>query len=104
MKNYLEVLQEKAKKIDANIEMCGFDKECITNVIAKKVRSNFEHEDLAVIKEKAITIEAITSTNNEDKSSILDAIEEKIKEILEKENELFTSIELQQNFMPLDLG
>lgn len=104
MKNYLEVLQEKAKKIDANIEICGFDKECITNVIAKKVRSNLEHEDLAIIKEKAITIEAIISTNNEDKSSILDAIEEKIKEILEKENELFTSIELQQNFMPLDLG
>lgn len=84
--------------------MCGFDKECITNVIAKKVRSNLEHEDLSVIKEKAIIIEANISVNNADKSSILDAIEEKIKEVLEKENELFTSIELQKNFMPLDLG
>ena len=84
--------------------MCGFDKECITNVIAKKVRSNLEHEDLSVIKEKAIIIEANISVNNADKSSILDAIEEKIKEVLEKENELFTSIELQKDFMPLDLG
>ena len=84
--------------------MCGFDKECITNVIAKKVRSNLEHEDLSVIKEKAIIIEANISVNNADKSSILDAIEEKIKEVLVKENELFTSIELQKNFMPLDLG
>ena len=84
--------------------MCGFDKECITNVIAKKVRSNLEHEDLSVIKEKAIIIEANISVNNADKSSILDAIEEKIKEVLEKENELFTSIELQKDFIPLDLG
>jgi hypothetical protein len=104
MNSYLEVLQDKAKKIGADIEMCGYDKECITNVIAKKVRSNLEHEELYVIKEKAIIIEANISVNNEDKSSILDAIEEKIKEVLEKENELFTSIELQKDFMPLDLG
>ena len=81
MNSYLEVLQDKAKKIGADIEMCGFDKECITNVIAKKVRSNLEHEDLSVIKEKAIIIEANISVNNADKSSILDAIEEKIKEV-----------------------
>jgi hypothetical protein len=104
MNSYLEILQDKAKKIGADIEMCGYDKECITNIIAKKVRSNLENEELSVIKEKAIIIEANILGDNQDKSSILDAIEEKIKEVLEKENELFSSIELQKDFMPLDLG
>jgi hypothetical protein len=104
MNSYLEVLQEKAKKIEANIEMCGYDKDCIKDVLVKKVRSNLEHEELSVIKEKAITLEAVITSDNVDKSSLLDAIEKKIKVILEEENERYTSIELQQNFMPLDLG
>lgn len=104
MNDYLKILQEKAKKIDVDIEMCGYDKECIKNALASKVRSNLENEDLSIIKEKAMQIEAIISSNNEDKTSLLDAIEERIKEILEEENERYTSIEMQQNFMPLDLG
>jgi len=104
MNNYLKVLQEKAKKIHANIEMCGYDKECIKNILAKKVRSNLENEDISVIKEKAITIEAIIPTNSNDKTALLDAIEERIKVILEEENERATSLEMQENFIPLDLG
>ena len=104
MNSYLEILKEKAKKVDANIEMCGYDKECIKNILAAKIRSNLEDEDLFLIKEKAIKIEAILTTTNENKSSLLDAIEERIKVILEEENERFTSIEMQQNFTPLDLG
>ncbi len=104
MNNYLKVLQEKAKKIDANIEMCGYDKECIKNILAKKVRSNLENEDISVIKEKAITIEAIIPTNSNDKTALLDAIEERIKVILEEENERATSLEMQENFIPMDLG
>ena len=104
MNDYLKILQEKAKKIDADIEMCGYDKECIKDVLASKVRSNLENEDLSIIKEKAIQIKALTNTTNIDKISLLDAIEERIKEILEEENERYTSIEMQQNFMPLDLG
>ncbi|NQY25406.1 MAG: hypothetical protein HRT41_15400 [Campylobacteraceae bacterium] len=104
MNGYLKVLQEKAKKINVNIEDCSYDKECITNLIAAKVRANLEHEELSVIKEKAVIIEAIIPTNKEDKIALLDAIEERIKEILKEENERFTSIELQENFIPLDFG
>ena len=104
MYDYLKILQEKAKKIDADIEICGYDKECIKDVLASKVRSNLENEDLSIIKEKAIQIKALTNTTNIDKVSLLNAIEERIKEILEEENERYTSIEMQQNFMPLDLG
>jgi len=102
MNSYLEVLQEKAKKIDADIEECGYDKDCIKNILARKVRTNLENEELTVIKEKAITIEALIQS--EDKDSLLDAIENRVKEILEEENERYTSIELQQNFIPLDLA
>ena len=102
MNSYLEVLQEKAKKIDADIEECGYDKDCIKNILARKVRTNLENEELSVIKEKAITIEAVILS--EDKNSLLDAIENRVKEILEEENERYTSIELQQNFIPLDLA
>ena len=63
MNGYLKVLQEKAKKINVNIEDCSYDKECITNLIAAKVRANLEHEDLSVIKEKAVIIEAVISAN-----------------------------------------
>ena len=104
MNGYLKVLQEKAKKINVNIEDCSYDKECITNLIAAKVRANLDHEDLSVIKEKAVIIEAVISANKEDKIALLDAIEERIKEILKEENERFTSIELQENFIPLDFG
>lgn len=104
MYDYLKVLQEKAKKIDVNIEMCGYDKECIMNVLASKVRSNLENEKLSIVKKKAIQIQALKNVDNMDKNSVLDAIEERIKEILEEENKRYTSIEMQQNFMPLDLG
>jgi broad-specificity NMP kinase len=102
MNSYLEVLQEKAKNIGANIQPCGYDKDCIKEVLAAKVRSNLEHEELDVIQEKALTIEA--NITNETKEALLDAIEQRIKVILEEENERYTSIELQQNFIPLDLG
>ena len=84
MNSYLKILQEKAKKIEANIETCSYDKECIVNAIASKVRSNLEYQDLFIIKEKAILIEALIPKNIEDKSSILDIIEEKIKDVLDK--------------------
>lgn len=104
MSDYLEVLQKKAKKIGANIEECGFDKDCIKDVLANKVRSNLEHENLNTIKEKALAIEADIFFCKEDKKLILDVIEKRVKNILEEENERFTSIELQKDFMPLDLA
>ena len=104
MNDYLEILKQKAKKIDVNIEMCGYDKECIKDILAKKVRTNLERENLSIIKEKAIQIEANVDSKNTDKISLLDAIEQRVKEILEEENERFTRIEMQQNFMPLDLA
>lgn len=104
MSDYLEILQEKAKKIDADIEICGFDKDCIKDVLANKVRSNLENEKLIVIKNKALIIEADISKDCEDKKLILDAIEKRVKKVLEEENERFTSIELQKDFIPLDLG
>lgn len=104
MNTYLEVLQEKAKKIDANIEACAFDKECIANTIAAKIRTNLKDKDITTITEKALSIVAIIPTNNEDKEFLLNAIEERVKEILKEENELFTSIEAQNNFIPLDFG
>ena len=104
MYDYLKILQEKAKKINIDVERCGYDKECIKDALASKVRSNLENEDLSIIKEKAIQIEAVINTSNISRTSLLDAIEVRIKEILEEENERYTSIEMQQNFMPLDLG
>ena len=102
MNSYLEVLQQKANKIGANIESCGYDKECIKNILAQKVRTNLEEEELHIIKAKALEIEA--TFTQESKVSLLNAIEQRIKEILEEENERYTSIELQQNFIPIDLG
>ncbi len=104
MYDYLKILQEKAKKIDADIEVCGYDKECIKDALASKARSNLENEELYIIKEKAIKIDAVINTNTMDKNSLLDAIEERIKKILEEENELYSSIEAQKGFMPLDLA
>ena len=47
MDAYFEILQEKAKKIGANIEDCGYDKDCIKDVLALKVKSDLENESLA---------------------------------------------------------
>jgi len=85
MNSYLEVLQEKANKIGVNIESCGYDKECIKDTLAQKVRTNLEDEELHIIKAKALEIEANITQNS--KESLLDAIEQRIKEILEEENE-----------------
>lgn len=104
MSSYLDILKKKAEKIDVNIEECTYDKECISNKIATKVRLNLEAQDIHTIKEKAIAIGAIISTNYQDKTSLLDAIEERVKEILKEENERFTSIKLQENFIPIDLA
>lgn len=104
MNAYLDILKEKAHKIGADIEPCGYDKDCIKDALAGKVRSNLEDENLKTIKEKAIEIKTDISQINDDKTALLDAIEKRVKEILEKENERFTSIELQQDFIPLDLG
>lgn len=104
MNTYLDVLQQKAQKLGANIDDCGYDKECIKDILASTVRKNLETEDLQVIKEKALTIQADFSDTSENKDVLLDAIEAKVKEILEEENEHYSSIEAQQNFMPLDLG
>ncbi|WP_417328127.1 hypothetical protein [Halarcobacter sp.] len=103
MDAYFEILQEKAKKIGANIKDCGYDKDCIKDVLALKVKSDLENESLETIKEKANAIEADTLNCNT-KEEFLDAIKEKVKKVLEEENELYTSIELQKNFMPIDLG
>lgn len=104
MDSYLKILQEKAKKIDANIEDCNYDKECVTNAIASKVRTNLETENISIIKEKAINIQAILTTSKESKIFLLDAIEERVKEILSEENERFTSMQLQEKFIPFDFG
>jgi translation elongation factor EF-1beta len=104
MNNYLNILQDKAKKINAQIEMCGFDKDCIANAIAAKVRSNLDSQDLSIIQDKAKSIAAIMPVNPDDKTSLLDAIEERIKKILEEENKHFSSMEIQENFIPLDIG
>ena len=103
MDTYFEILQEKAKKIGADIKDCGYDKDCIKDIIALKVRTDLENENIETIKDKAKTIEANTSRCNT-KEEFLDSIEEKIKRVLEEENELYTSIELQKNFMPIDIG
>ncbi|NVJ54120.1 MAG: hypothetical protein HWD90_10510 [Campylobacteraceae bacterium] len=103
MDEYFEILQKKAKKIGADIKECGYDKDCIKDAIALKIKSNLEDESFETIKDKATTIEAdILNCNT--KEEFLNAIEEKVKRVLEEENELYTSIELQKNFMPLDLG
>lgn len=103
MDSYLEILKGKALKIGANIEQCGYDKDCIKDVLALKVRKNLENESLETIKEKAIIIQA-EFTNKSTKDELLKAIEIRVKTILEKENEKFTSMDLQQNFIPIDLG
>ncbi|MGM0518542.1 MAG: hypothetical protein ACQERD_02735 [Campylobacterota bacterium] len=104
MNSYLDILKQKAEKIGANIEQCGYDKECIKDILAAKVRSNLENEELEFIKEKALEIQADIPDKINDKTFLLNAIEIKVKKILEEENERFTSIELQQTFTPFDLG
>lgn len=101
MDTYLQILKGKAKKINANIENCGNDKDCIKEVLAAKVKTNLEDENLSVIKEKAIQIKANISKCNDDKNCILNMIEQRVKEVLEEENELISSIDSQQNFKPL---
>lgn len=103
MDTYLLILKEKANKINADIKDCQNDKDCIKDVLAAKVKSNLQAEDLSVIKEKAIQIKADISTCNNDKNSILEIIEQRVKEVLEEENELITSIDSQENFKPLHL-
>ncbi|WP_419773805.1 hypothetical protein [Halarcobacter sp.] len=103
MDAYFEILQEKAKKIGANIKDCGYDKDCIKDILALKVKSDLENKSLEIIKEKANAIE-VDTLNFNTKEEFLDAIEEKVKKVLEEENELYTRIELQKNFMPIDLG
>ena len=104
MKSYLEILQDKAKKVEANIKNCGYDKECITNAIASKIRSNLENESLNIILEKAAKIEASLPSDTKNKTLLLNAIEEKIKDILIQENEHFTTMESRKDFLPLDIG
>lgn len=103
MDAYLEILKEKAKKVSVDIEDCAYDKECIKDSIALQIRTNLEKEDIRIIKQKAIEIKADFLKDNTDKNSLLKAIEKRVKEVLEEENEKFTSMQLQQNFMPLDL-
>ena len=81
MDTYLLILKEKANKINADIKDCQNDKDCIKDVLAAKVKSNLQAEDLSVIKE----------------------IEQRVKEVLEEENELITSIDSQENFKHLHL-
>jgi len=103
MDTYFEILQEKAKKIGADIGECGYDKDCIKDILALKVRTDLDSEDLEIIKEKATSIEADTLCCKT-KEDFLNAIEQKVKQVLEEENELYKSIDLQQNFTPIDLG
>lgn len=103
MDTYFEILQEKAKKIGVNIDECGYDKDCIKDVLALKVKTDLDSENIEIIKEKATSIEADTS-NCKTKEDFLNAIEQKVKQVLEEENELYKSIDLQQNFTPIDLG
>jgi hypothetical protein len=101
MDRYLLILKEKANKISADIKNCKNDKDCIKDVLAAKVKSNLEKEDLSILKEKAIQIKADISKCGDDKNCILNIIEQRVKEILEEENQLMTSIDSQQDFKPL---
>jgi len=101
MDEYLLILKEKAKKIDADIESCANDKDCIKEVIAAKVKSNLENEKVSILIEKAQKIDADIKSCGKDKDCILVAIEQRIKTILEEENELHSSIQSQENFKPL---
>ena len=104
MDNYLDILKDKANKIDAKIEKCGFDKDCIKDAIALKVKEDLQNENIETLKDKATQIKADYSKCLDDKECILQAIKERVKEVLEEENELHMSIDNQQNFIPLDLG
>ena len=101
MDDYLLVLQEKAKKINANIESCGYDKDCIKEILASKVKSDLQKDDLDVIKDKAEKIKADIQHCNDNKNCILDAVEQRVKHVLEEENQLSESITLEENFKPL---
>ena len=103
MDTYLYILKEKAKKINANIQDCGNDKDCIKDVLALKVRENLQDEDIKIIQEKALQIKADISKCSDDKNCILNIIEQRVKEVLEEENELILSINSQDNFKPLYL-
>ena len=86
MDEYLLILKEKAKKIDADIESCANDKDCIKEVIAAKVKSNLENEKVSILIEKAQKIDADIKSCGKDKDCILVAIEQRIKTILEEES------------------
>ena len=101
MDNYLFILKQKAKKINADCERCGNDKDCIKDILAAKIKSNLQKDDLTVLKDKAEKINADISNCDNDKNAILDTIEQRIKDVLEEENQLMTSLDLQQNFKPL---
>ena len=101
MDNYLMILKEKAIKINVNIDLCGNDKDCIKEILAKKVKSNLQEDDLLVLKDKADKIDADIKQCKDDKSCILDAIRHRVIVVLEEQNQLSSSIQLEQNFKPL---
>ena len=104
MDNYLTVLKQKANKINADIESCGNDKDCITNIIALKVKSNLENEDLDILKHKANEIKAEIHNCEDNKICILDAIKKRVIFVLEEQNQQMTSLINNQDFKPLYFG
>lgn len=101
MDDYLIILKEKAKKINVNIDVCGNDKDCIKEILASKVKSNLQKDDLSVLKDKADKIDANIENCEDNKSCILDAVENRIKVVLEEQNQQISSIKLEENFKPL---
>jgi len=101
MNDYLIILKQKANRINANIDMCGNDKDCIKEILASTVKSNLQKDDLAILKDKADKINAEIYECEDNKSCILDAIEDRIKVVLEEQNQQMSSIKLEENFKPL---
>ena len=101
MNSYLEVLQAKAKKVNAPIEDCMNDLECIIGVIASTVSQNLSSNDLNTLIDKAYEINADISDCKSNKECILDAIALQVEDVLE--NEYHEFLNSTQNLEPKHL-
>ena len=91
MNGYLEILQAKAKKVNAPIGDCLNDLECIIGVIANTVTKNISENDINTLIDKAYEINADISDCRNSKECILDAIALQVEDVLEKEYHEFTT-------------
>ncbi len=101
MNSYLEVLQVKAKKVNAPIADCMNDLECIIGVIANTVTKNLANNDINTLIDKAYEINADISDCKSNKECLLDAIALQVEDVLEKEYHEF--LNSKQNLEPKHL-